>query len=739
MNIQYLRTGVHFVLILSIIFCPYLEAVNAQTGVAAGKESSEDDNTFIGAAASSFNKPQNHPEAAIDKNRRTRWGSAHGKDPQWIVIELEKVSEVDAVTIYWEDAAAIEYDLLVSQDSSKWTSVARVYDGVSGERRTLTFQPTKAKYLKLSGKKRTSQWGYSIYEIVLGNGNNINEWSGEDNSVNTISFTGPISGDEITFNIYLPDNYQQTGRDYPVIYNLHGRGKSYNSQGLNNFREPMKDAIKNGILPPVIAVYPDGTKNGWYADSKDSTVLVETHIIRELIPWVDSVYNTRASKKFRAIQGMSMGGYGASLFAVKFPELFSVCINYDGAMLSWEDMTKPSVKWDAVAPVMFNNDEEYYKQNSSPWSLAVKNRDNIAGQVIFRTVEGVLGDGLNRWKEHLDSLGIEMEYVTTDCSHNLSCLHEQAGDRSLQLLAEQFNNTARTDKSRQKKEYRNYFEGHMERDIAYTQVNGKEILLDIYLPDRPDSSVSYMSGKEELCPVILWLYGGGWKNGSKRSGGRARRMTEKGYAVVDINYRLSGEAIFPAAIEDCKAAVRWIRANAPKYGLDPDRIGVMGSSAGGHLSALLGTSGDIDALETETNKAYSSCVQAVCDLWGPTDFLKMDAQNTEGARIIHDAPDSPESRFVGGPIQKEPYSSIARKANPITYVTKDDPPFLIIHGDSDLSVPYQQSLLLYEALKEANVDARMHIENGAGHGKDPAWRTEDFFNMYADFFDEILK
>ena len=217
-------------------------------------------------------------------------------------------------------------------------------------------------------------------------------------------------------------------------------------------------------------------------------------------------------------------------------------------------------------------------------------------------------------------------------------------------------------------------------------------------------------------------------------------MEERGYALVDVEYRLSHEALFPAQVQDCKAAIRWIRANAGKYGLDPERIGVAGRSAGGHLSAFLGTTGNIDEFNTEANAKYSSRVQAVCDLWGPTDLLQMDAHNLEGARWIHDDPGSPESRLVGGALQEEPFRSLAAKANPVKYVTKDAPPFLIVHGDSDLSVPPHQSQLLYDALKKAGVEATLRFVKGGGHGlRDGDMSDEELFKTMADFFDRHLK
>ncbi|MFH1719137.1 MAG: alpha/beta hydrolase, partial [Planctomycetota bacterium] len=266
----------------------------------------------------------------------------------------------------------------------------------------------------------------------------------------------------------------------------------------------------------------------------------------------------------------------------------------------------------------------------------------------------------------------------------------------------------------------------IERDIVYAWVADRKLLLDLYLPTKWSAPL----------PVIVWVHGGGWRGGSKGSGGQARPMLDRGYAVVDVGYRLSGEAIFPAQVEDCKAAVRWVRANADKYGLDPDRIGAWGSSAGGHLVAFLGTAGDVREFDTETNREYSSRVQAVCDWFGPTDFLQMDKYALEGSRLAHDAPNSPESQLVGGPIQDEPYRSLVAKANPITYVTKDDPPFLIMHGDKDMLVPLHQSELLHDALKQAGVETTLHVVKGAGHGlRDGQESPEKLVGTAADFFD----
>lgn len=244
------------------------------------------------------------------------------------------------------------------------------------------------------------------------------------------------------------------------------------------------------------------------------------------------------------------------------------------------------------------------------------------------------------------------------------------------------------------------------RDIEYSRVGDRVLPLDLYLPAKPQKPM----------PVVMWIHGGGWKGGSKGSGGKARPMVDKGFAVVDVEYRLSGEAIFPAQIQDCKAAVRWVRANAGKYGFDPERIAVWGSSAGGHLVALLGTSGGEASFETDTNFDFSSRVNLVIDWFGPTELHLMNKHAVPGSTMDHDAPNSPESRLVGGPIQEKPFISIARKASPVSYVSADDPGFLIVHGDQDKLVSYKQSVVLHRALLKAGVKSDLQIVKGGNHG-----------------------
>ncbi|MEM6363702.1 MAG: alpha/beta hydrolase [Planctomycetota bacterium] len=264
----------------------------------------------------------------------------------------------------------------------------------------------------------------------------------------------------------------------------------------------------------------------------------------------------------------------------------------------------------------------------------------------------------------------------------------------------------------------------VKRDLTYAQLGDDSLLLDVYYPTQPG----------EPLPLVVWVHGGAWRAGSKRSCPAVRLLSE-GYVVASIDYRLTDQAIFPAQIHDCKAAIRWLRDNADQYRIDPKRIGVWGSSAGGHLVSLLGTSGDVTELEGSVGEVdQSSRVQAVCSFFGPTDFLKMDAHAIATARMKHNAADSPESILVGGPIQANP-DRVAR-ANPMTYITADDPPMLLVHGDQDPLVPHHQSVIFAEALRAGGVDVTFHTVVGGKHG---FGRNAEVDALVDRFFDQHLK
>jgi acetyl esterase/lipase len=271
-------------------------------------------------------------------------------------------------------------------------------------------------------------------------------------------------------------------------------------------------------------------------------------------------------------------------------------------------------------------------------------------------------------------------------------------------------------------------------DISYAAQSSAQ-KLDIYLPDEGNGPF----------PVILSIHGGAFKGGDKADR-QVIPMLEGlkcGYAVVSINYRLSGESIFPAQIYDVKAAIRWIRANAKQFKLNPDRIAAWGGSAGGHLSAMAGVSGDVKDLEdlSQGNADQSSRIQAVVDWFGPTDFLTMDEQLKE-SRVsnpqIHSIPDSPESELIGKNITDAP--ELVKAANPETYISKDDPPFFIQHGLTDNLVPYQQSVNLTNKLEPVIGKEKVTLEliPETGHGG-PAFQSEQNINRVFAFLDKYLK
>lgn len=252
--------------------------------------------------------------------------------------------------------------------------------------------------------------------------------------------------------------------------------------------------------------------------------------------------------------------------------------------------------------------------------------------------------------------------------------------------------------------------------------------LDLYLPDRP---------ADRPWPLIVWIHSGGWYTGGKGGGGAARALVKRGYAVAAITYRFSQDAIFPAQIEDCQRAVRWLRAHAAVYNLDPARVGAWGGSAGGHLAALLGTAPDrFPAPPDDPNRALSASVAAVCAHNPPTDLIRWDAQALPEPQVVANAPDSMVARLLGGPPERAPEA--ARRASPITYVSSRSAPMFLVHGDADRAVPPQQSLTFHAALRAAGVEATLHVIPGAAHAN-AAFAQGIPHEAIAAFFDRHLK
>lgn len=270
----------------------------------------------------------------------------------------------------------------------------------------------------------------------------------------------------------------------------------------------------------------------------------------------------------------------------------------------------------------------------------------------------------------------------------------------------------------------------MERDLSYIDGGDEAQRLDIYLPEKPSDTP---------LPLIVHIHGGGWKAGNKFPC-PVVGMVYKGYAVASIEYRFSQKAIFPAQIQDCQAAIRWLRAHAKKYGFDTERIGVIGGSAGGHLSALVGTAGGKSAFPPiGGNEDQSDRVQAVCDIFGPADFTTVMKHAAEDQNVKNifafNTPSDPYSSLIGTRLDDKPK---AQAVSPVHYVTKDNPPFLILHGTHDTLVPYEQSVQLAAALKEKGIPVWLQTIPGGGHGG-PAFSNAKVLQLTQDFFDKHLK
>jgi acetyl esterase/lipase len=269
-----------------------------------------------------------------------------------------------------------------------------------------------------------------------------------------------------------------------------------------------------------------------------------------------------------------------------------------------------------------------------------------------------------------------------------------------------------------------------ETGIKYVPNGDSAQELDLYFP---------VKRAEKPQPLLVWIHGGGWRGGSKTPMPYLSQLP-RGYIVASIEYRFSQKALFPAQIQDCQAAIRWLRANAKKYNIDADHIGVGGGSAGGHLAALVGTSGGKKAFPPiGGNEDQSDRVQAVCDIFGPADFwtvVKQAEEDKNVKNIFKWNESDPYSQLIGAKLGQDKEKCDA--VSPVHYVSKESPPFLILHGDRDALVPYAQSVELADLLGKAGVPVTLQRMPGAGHGG-PAFGLPAVVRLTEAFFDKHLK
>ncbi|MFC5454419.1 alpha/beta hydrolase fold domain-containing protein [Prosthecobacter fluviatilis] len=252
---------------------------------------------------------------------------------------------------------------------------------------------------------------------------------------------------------------------------------------------------------------------------------------------------------------------------------------------------------------------------------------------------------------------------------------------------------------------KNQVELHL--DQPYAANDNPKQKVDLYLPKKRNT--------DKPLPVVALIHGGGWVNGDRLGyAAAAIQFARTGdYAAVAVGYRLTKEAHWPAQIYDCKAAIRWIRAHAKEFNLDPDKIAVMGSSAGGHLSSLIGTSGDVKELEGDLGPSttFSSRVQCVINLCGPEDFTQALMFDKDNKPVVKD---DAVSGLLGGTYEEK--HEVAVAASPVTYVTDDDPPFITFHGTADKRVAFLHAEAIHAALKQAGVPSLLIPITDGGHG-----------------------
>lgn len=257
-------------------------------------------------------------------------------------------------------------------------------------------------------------------------------------------------------------------------------------------------------------------------------------------------------------------------------------------------------------------------------------------------------------------------------------------------------------------------------DVQFARfAGGKTLSMNLLLP-----------AAERPAPLIIWIVGGAWVScNSARNLPQLVRFAEQGYAVAAIEYRLAHEARFPAQIEDVKSALRFLRANADKYGIDGSRVGVWGHSAGGQLAALLGVTGGSPEFETADDLQQSTRVQAVVDFSGPID-IELDFQSEFHMPVM--------ALMLGGTIRMKP--ELARSTNPTHYLDgREIPPFLIVHGDADTTVPLRQSRILHDALTQADIPSEFCVLSGTGHSTAEMLTRSDVLDKVGEFFDSHLK
>ncbi|UCG46348.1 MAG: alpha/beta hydrolase fold domain-containing protein [Phycisphaerales bacterium] len=495
------------------------------------------------------------------------------------------------------------------------------------------------------------------------------------------TFRSRTVGGQVGYYYYLPPNYDaDSSKRYPVIYWLHGLNGSPAS--ANPIVDRLDKAIRGGTAPEMILIScTDPTKRSMWTDSKDGKVPVETVIVKELVEHVDSTFRAIAERRGRAIEGYSMGGYGAAFLGFKYPERFGVISILSGALHSPESLKESRGE---IFGAVFGGDAEYAAANS-PWSLVKANAGRIRGRTFVRIHVGER-DRLKERNENLhkllQELRIEHEwFVIGGSSHNPTEVFSNWPGSMFDFYAKAFANleTGTAGQTR---------EGEKVEQYVYKKTTQGELVIHVHFPE------GWRAGDKRPCAVFF--FGGGWQGGRvQQFAPQAEYFCQRGMVTARADYRVrSRHGTSPdKCVEDGKSAVRWLRGRAAKLGIDPNHIVASGGSAGGHVAACTFTT---KGLEAEGEDVSISSRPNLLVLFNP---------------VMNCLP-------MAGRIGSE---EMARRISPNHNLTADVPPTIVFFGTEDRFLAGGKEFI--EKAAKLNIPAELYVAEGQRHGffNRPPW------------------
>ncbi len=499
------------------------------------------------------------------------------------------------------------------------------------------------------------------------------------------TFQSRVAGAVVGYYYYLPPAYEaDTGKRYPVIYWLHGLNGVPAS--ANPVVAALDAGIKAGTAPAMILVScTDPTKRSMWTDSKDGRVPVETVIVQELVPHIDATFRTIATRQGRAIEGYSMGGYGAAYLGFKYPDTFGVVSILAGALHSPDTLNARRAE---IFRAVFDGDSEYAGARS-PWTLVRQNADKIRGRTFVRIHVGEK-DGLREWNTEfhdlLAKLKIEHTWNTIpNSTHNPAEFFANWPGNLFDFYAGAFAGVAQGAASAPEI-----------KEFVYKQTPQGDLKMHVHLPPGWTAL--------DQRPAVVFFFGGGWRQGTvEQFRPQAEYLATRGMVTARADYRVRGRhgTTPDKCVEDAKSAVRWLRANAAQLGIDPQRLVASGGSAGGHIAACTFT---IPGFDAEGEDTSISCRPNLLVLFNP---------------VLNTVPVG--ERFGMG--------EMARRISPNHHLSEDIPPTIIFFGTED-RLNEGGKEFMQEAAK-LGLDAQMHMAPGQPHGffnRSP-WREQTIFLM----------